>query len=205
MVERVGVLGGTFDPIHNEHLLVARVAAWVLRLDRVLFVPVGEPSHRDATALSPSHHRCAMVECAIADDDRFEVSTVDVDRSRPTYTIDTLDDLATVLPSAAAVHLLVGADNLADLRSWHRSDELVHRTHVVGASRWGHPLANPGLPLDRLTLLAVPHGNMSGTRIRGRVADGLPIRHLVPPAVARYIDRHALYRATGSDRIEPRQ
>lgn len=203
MAYRVGVFGGTFDPIHTQHLLTAQAAVHLLGLDAMLLVPVGEPSHRDPTAISPANHRYAMVVHAVSDQDRLEASPMDVVRPGPTYTIDTMRDLARNYEPDTRFYLLVGADNLAQLRDWHHADELLSLVHVVGAARWGFPLTDPGLPAGTLTLLHVPTANVSGTRIRRRIALGLPTGHLLPRAVVRYIHRHGLYLTNAGCR--PRQ
>jgi nicotinate-nucleotide adenylyltransferase len=190
---RLGVLGGTFDPIHYGHLLMAHEAVRVLALDIVLFVPTGLPSHRDPAPVSPATARCAMVARALRHEPRFGLSTVDVKRSRPTYTVDTVHDLRAEHGDAVDLHVLVGADNLASILEWHRSAELLRLVHVVGFARLGYGLLDPGLPSGRLTMLPVPRHGISATKVRGLVRDGRSASHLLPAAVARYIDDQGLY------------
>lgn len=191
---RIGVLGGTFDPIHYVHLMMAREAARVVGLDRVLFLPAGRPSHREPSQVTSPGHRCTMVRIAITEECRFALSTVDVERPGETYTIDSLLDLRAEYGSRARLYFILGGDNLERLLLWQRSSELVWLAHFVGWWRQGYPLADPGLPPGRLTLLRAPHPAISASRIRERVRRGQPIAHLTPPAVAQYIHRQGLYR-----------
>lgn len=191
---RIGILGGTFDPIHHVHLLMAREAARILDLDVVLFVPVGQPAHRDSALVTDAGHRCAMVTAAIKEEPRFAISMVDVKRPKPTYTYDTLHDLRDSYGVDTDFFFIVGADNLAYIPQWYRGSELTALAHFVGSSRRGYPLADPGFPSGQLTLLTIPHRNISSTRIREHVARGRPITRLTPKAVARYISQHGLYR-----------
>lgn len=191
---RIGVLGGTFDPIHHVHLLMARETTRILNLDVVLFVPVGHPSHRDSAHVTDVSHRCAMVTAAIREEPRFAISMVDIKRPKPTYTYDTLHDLRGTCGADTDFFFIVGADNLANIPQWHRGSELMALANFVGSSRRGYPLADPGFPPDRLTLLKIPYRNVSSTMIRDRVAHGQSITRLTPRAVARYISQHGLYR-----------
>jgi nicotinate-nucleotide adenylyltransferase len=190
---RLGVLGGTFDPIHHVHLLMAREAMRRLALDNLLFVPTGEPSHRDPAVVSSASDRCAMVRLALIDEPRFALSTVDAERSRPTYTVDTVRDLRAQHGPATDLYVIVGADNLINVPRWHESAELLRLAHIVGSSRLGHRLVDPGLPSDRLTFLQIPRLDISATKIRGLVRDRRSVPFLTPKAVARYIHDHGLY------------
>jgi nicotinate-nucleotide adenylyltransferase len=191
---RLGALIGTFDPVHHVHLLMAREASRALALDSVLFVPVGIPSHRDPALVSPALDRCAMVALALTAEHRFALSTVDADRPRPTYTIDTLRDLRGRFGSSADLFVIIGADNLIGLPGWRESAELFRLADFVGSSRRGYPLVDPGLPPGRLTLLRIRHLDISGTRIRNLVRSGRSISDLTPRPVARYIEERRLYR-----------
>jgi len=173
---------------------MAREAARTLNLDVVLFVPVGQPVHRDSAHVTGVVHRCAMVSAAIRDQPRFTIGTVDVERPKPTYTYDTLHDLRDIYGADADYFFIVGADNLADIPQWQRGSELMALAHFVGSSRRGYPLVDPGFPPGRLTLLTIPHRNISSTIIRDHVARGQSIARLTPRAVARYISQHGLYR-----------
>jgi nicotinate-nucleotide adenylyltransferase len=192
---RLGVLGGTFDPIHYGHLLMAHEAVRTLALDTVLFVPTGLPSHKDSTGISPASERCGMVEGALMSKPNFKLSFIDVERSSPTYTIDTVRDLRAEHGDAVELHVLVGADNLGHILEWRRSAELLRLAHIVGFSRLGYGLVNPGVPSGKLMLLHVPRHGISATKIRELVSEGRSASHLIPPAVARYIDERGLYRS----------
>ncbi len=180
---RIGILGGTFDPIHYNHLLMAREAARILKLDVVLFVPVGHPAHRDSAHVTGMAHRCAMVTAAIREEPRFAISMVDVSRPKPTYTYDTLLDLRRAYGAETDFFFIVGADNLANIPQWHRGSELMALAHFVGSSRRGYPLADPGFPSGRLTLPKIPHRNISSTMIRDRTSHGRSVIRLTPRVV----------------------
>lgn len=173
---------------------MAREAAHKLSLDVVLFVPVGEPSHRGRTRITSARHRCAMVAAAIRGEHRFAISMVDIQRAKRTYTFDTLHDLRDAYGPEIDFFLIVGADNLVHIPQWYRGSELMVLAHFVGSSRRGYPLIDPGFPPGRLTLLTIPHRNISSTRIRELVAHGESIAGLTPSAVARYIRQQGLYR-----------
>jgi nicotinate-nucleotide adenylyltransferase len=190
---RVGVLGGTFDPIHHVHLQIAREAVRVLDLDTVLFVPTGQPSHRRNGRGSRSSDRCAMVRAAVDGEERLAISTVDVERPKRTYTVDTLLDLRAVYGPAAELYFIVGADNLRNVLRWHRSAELLRLARFVGSSRLGFPLVDPGFPRGRLTLMYFDHAEISATDIRRLVRAGRSIDGLTPDPVTHYIRAHGLY------------
>lgn len=191
---RIGILGGTFDPIHHVHLLMARGAARMLNLDVVLFVPVGQPAHRDSAYVTGVGHRCAMVTAAIRKEPRFAISMVDVKRPKPSYSYDTLHDLRDTYGADTDFFFIVGADNLIGIPQWHRGSELMALAHFVGSSRRGYPLADPGFPPGRLTLLTIPHRDISSTMIRDHIAHGQSISRLTPRGVAQYISQYGLYR-----------
>jgi nicotinate-nucleotide adenylyltransferase len=187
---RIGVLGGTFDPIHLGHLAAAGEAASVLSLDRVLVVPTaGHPLKEGREEASPTH-RFAMATLAVEGDPLLEASRVDIDRGAPTYTIDTLTDLRTLNPTAEW-YFITGADALARLGEWRDSDRLRSLATFVGVTRPGYRWVGS---LDEITLVEVPGFEVSSTDVRRRVRTGQPIRYLVPGAVADYIDVHSLYR-----------
>lgn len=199
-MRRVGVMGGTFDPIHLAHLIAASQAAYACDLGTVVFCAAGEPWHKGAATFASGEDRHAMVKLAVADDPRFVASRVDIDRSGPTYTVDTLRDLrahwAEMNGGEDAIEwfFITGADALADVMSWREPDEIVRLAHLVGLTRPGHELRDPGLPSGSVTLVAMPEIDIASTDVRARIADGAPITYLVPPAVERYIAEHGLYR-----------
>lgn len=192
---RIGVLGGTFDPIHFGHLLMAREALRAVELDTVLFAPTGRPSHRDPSAISCARHRCAMVRLALSGERRYALSTLDVMRPKPTFTIDTVRDLRTQYGPIPEFYFIVGADNLVDIPKWSNSAQLVRLTHFVACSRSGYPLRDPGLPPGQLTMLNVPRHDISSTKIRRFVREKRSIFHLTTGSVVRYIRDQQLYEA----------
>ncbi len=189
---RVGVMGGTFDPIHNGHLVAASEVAASFDLDEVVFVPTGRPWQK--SEVTPSEHRYLMTVIATASNPGFTVSRVDVDRSGPTYTIDTLRDLQRQRPGAD-LFFITGADAVAQILSWRDHDELWELAHFVAVSRPGHPLSAAGLPSEHVSLLEIPALAISSTDCRERVRRGQPVWYLVPDGVVQYIAKHHLYRS----------
>lgn len=201
---RYGILGGTFDPPHWGHLVLAQEAYVRLHLDRVWFVPTGVPPHKSGRAISAAHHRVAMVGAAIDGDERFALSGVEVERAGPSYTAETLRLLRAQWGASAHLCLIVGWDMLASLPTWHDAPGVVAGTDQIGAAhRPGYAVDDadlaelearlPGLRA-RLALVEAPQLDLAATSLRERVALGLPIRYLVPDAVAAYIARYTLYR-----------
>ncbi|WP_159500024.1 nicotinate-nucleotide adenylyltransferase [Microbacterium sp. 18062] len=189
---RIGVMGGTFDPIHHGHLVAASEVAASFDLDEVIFVPTGQPWQK--SAVSPSEDRYLMAVIATASNPDFSVSRVDMDRSGPTYTIDTLRDLKAQRPDAD-LFFITGADAVAQILSWRDHDELWDLAHFVAVSRPGHPLTAAGLPDDDVSLLEIPALAISSTDCRNRVRNGQPVWYLVPDGVVQYIAKHHLYRS----------
>jgi nicotinate-nucleotide adenylyltransferase len=189
---RIGVMGGTFDPIHHGHLVAASEVAHSFDLDEVVFVPTGEPWQKQNVSLS--EHRYLMTVIATASNPGFTVSRVDIDRDGPTYTIDTLQDLKKERPDAE-LFFITGADAVAQIVSWRDHDELWELAHFVAVSRPGHVLSTDGLPSDKVSQLEVPALTISSTACRERVADGQPVWYLVPDGVVQYIAKHHLYRS----------
>jgi len=190
---RIGVMGGTFDPIHHGHLVAASEVASAFELDEVVFVPTGQPWQKSDRDVAPAEHRYLMTVVATASNPRFTVSRVDIDRDGPTYTIDTLRDLSEHRPGAQ-LFFITGADALAQILSWKDSDELFGLAHFVGVTRPGHVLDDAGLPADRVSLMEVPAMAISSTDCRVRIGRGEPIWYLVPDGVVQYIAKHQLYR-----------
>ncbi|HEX7346353.1 MAG TPA: nicotinate-nucleotide adenylyltransferase [Candidatus Limnocylindrales bacterium] len=189
---RIGVMGGTFDPIHHGHLVAASEVAQSFDLDEVIFVPTGQPWQK--SVVSPSEHRYLMTVIATASNPRFTVSRVDIDRAGPTYTIDTLRELKTQRPDAE-LFFITGADALAQILSWRDHDELWDLAHFVAVSRPGHVLSTAGLPTDDVSQLEIPALAISSTDCRDRVEHGNPVWYLVPDGVVQYIAKHHLYRS----------
>jgi nicotinate-nucleotide adenylyltransferase len=192
---RVGVMGGTFDPIHHGHLVAASEVATLFALDEVVFVPTGEPWQKETRAVSPAEDRYLMTVIATASNPRFSVSRLDIDRPGPTYTTDTLRDLQGVYGDDTELFFITGADALESILSWHRAEELFELAHFVGVTRPGHPLSDPGLPQGRVSLVEVPAMAISSTDCRERVGRSLPVWYLVPDGVVQYIQKRDLYRS----------
>ena len=193
---RVGVMGGTFDPIHHGHLVAASEVQSFFDLDEVVFVPTGRPWQKESRQVSPAEDRYLMTVIATASNPRFWVSRVDIDRRGPTYTIDTLRDLRKELPDAD-LYFITGADALSDIFTWRDADELFDLAHFVGCTRPGFTMDDStltGMPADKVTLLEIPALAISSTDCRVRVAKGDPVWYLVPDGVVRYIDKRELYR-----------
>ena len=192
-VVRLGVMGGTFDPIHHGHLVAASEVARVFDLDEVIFVPTGRPWQKTERVVSEPEHRYLMTVIATASNPRFTVSRVDIDRPGFTYTIDTLGELSQQRPGAE-LFFITGADALQQIIEWKDSDELFSLAHFVGVTRPGHRLSGAGLPADRVSLVEVPAMAISSTDCRTRVAKGEPVWYLVPDGVVQYIAKYNLYR-----------
>jgi nicotinate-nucleotide adenylyltransferase len=190
---RVGVMGGTFDPVHHGHLVAASGAAAEFGLDEVIFVPTGRPPFKEHCNVTPAEHRYLMTVIATASNPKFSVSRVDIDRAGPTYTIDTLSDLAALRPGAE-LYFITGADALAEILKWRDAEKLWDLAHFVGVTRPGHTLSARGLPPDRVSLIEVPALAISSSDCRARVAAGRPVWYLVPDGVVQYIAKHGLYR-----------
>ena len=188
-------MGGTFDPVHNGHLVAASEVAASFALDEVVFVPTGQPWQKSEQQVSPAEDRYLMTVIATASNPRFNVSRVDIDRVGPTYTIDTLHDLRAQYGEKSELFFITGADALAQILDWHRSEDLFELAHFVGVTRPGHHLADPGFPTGRVSLVEVPALAISSTDCRQRVAAGEPVWYLVPDGVVQYISKRGLYRA----------
>src|SRR3954447_12148498 len=193
MAQRVGIMGGTFDPIHDGHLVAASEVAALFELDEVVFVPTGEPWQKLERRVSPAEHRYLMTVIATASNPRFWVSRVDIDRAGPTYTIDTISDIEKQRP-ASDLYFITGADALSQILSWKDAEETLRRAHFVGVTRPGYELSDAHLPTDSVTLLDVPAMAISSSDCRDRVAAGHPVWYLVPDGVVQYIAKYRLYR-----------
>lgn len=198
---KIGVFGGTFDPIHLGHLIVADEAREALGLDEVLFIPAGQPWVKAGTPVSASCHRMAMIEMAVKPTSWFRAVDLDVKRLGPTYTVDTLQELRSELGEEADLYLLLGLDAVQDMARWHRPARIFELCTVVGMSRPGVPdLDRAALDAvapnaaERVILLEGPLVSLSGTDLRRRVREGRSITHRVPEAVEAYIYERRLYR-----------
>jgi nicotinate-nucleotide adenylyltransferase len=195
---RIGVMGGTFDPIHHGHLVAASEVAHIFALDEVIFVPTGEPYQKDDRKVSPAEDRYLMTVVATASNPRFTVSRVDIDRPGPTYTIDTLRDLRDASGPDADLYFITGADALENILTWHDVDTLFSLAHFVGCTRPGHRLTGAGLPDGKVSLVEIPALAISSSECRARVAAEEPVWYLVPDGVVQYIAKRHLYARTAS-------
>ncbi|MBO0607664.1 nicotinate-nucleotide adenylyltransferase [Myceligenerans salitolerans] len=190
---RIGVMGGTFDPIHHGHLVAASEAAARLDLDEVIFVPTGRPWLKHHQHVTEPEHRYLMTVIATASNPQFTVSRVDIDRPGTTYTVDTLRDLRLERPDAD-LHFITGADAIQQILTWKDAEKLWDMAHFVAVTRPGHRLTVEGLPTDGVTTLEVPALAISSSDCRRRAGAGLPVWYLVPDGVVQYIAKHGLYR-----------
>jgi len=196
----IGVLGGTFDPIHNGHLIVAEETRTRLNLAEVLFVPAGQPWLKADISILAAEHRVQMVRLAIADKSYFKLSTIEIDRAGLSYTVDTIAELQAQLGAGDELFFILGWDNLAELPQWKEPSRLIKMCRLVAVPRVGYPIPDlksleaiiPGLS-QRVILLDKPEVDISASVIRQLAAQGLSIRHLVPEPVDEYIRRHKLY------------
>ncbi|MGP3949357.1 nicotinate-nucleotide adenylyltransferase [Streptomyces sp. 7N604] len=193
---RLGVMGGTFDPIHHGHLVAASEVAAQFHLDEVVFVPTGQPWQKSHREVSPAEDRYLMTVIATASNPQFSVSRIEIDRAGKTYTIDTLRELRELNPDTD-LYFITGADALAQILTWRDAEELFSLAHFIGVTRPGHTLNDPGLPDGGVSLVEVPALAISSTDCRARVAAGDPIWYLVPDGVVRYINKRGLYRDAG--------
>src|ERR1700759_5646284 len=190
---RVGVMGGTFDPVHHGHLVAASEVAHIFELDEVIFVPTGEPWQKEGRDVSPAEDRYLMTVIATASNPRFSVSRVDIDRPGPTYTIDTLRDLHEANGPDADLYFITGADALENILTWHDVDTLFSLAHFVGCTRPGHRLTGAGLPDGKVSLVEIPALAISSSECRARAEAGEAGWDLVPDGVVQYIAKRHLY------------
>jgi nicotinate-nucleotide adenylyltransferase len=191
---RIGIMGGTFDPIHHGHLVAASEVADRFDLEQVVFVPTGQPWQKGDVAVSPAEDRYLMTVIATASNPRFCTSRVDIDRPGPTYTVDTLRDLKREFGSETDLFFITGADALAKILSWKDTDQIFALARFIGVTRPGFELSAAHLPDDSVSLVRVPAMAISSTDCRSRVAAGQPIWYLVPDGVVQYIAKRGLYR-----------
>jgi nicotinate-nucleotide adenylyltransferase len=191
---RLGIMGGTFDPIHHGHLVAASEVAHLFRLDEVVFVPTGQPWMKEGRKSSAAEDRYLMTVIATASNPRFSVSRVDIERPGLTYTIDTLREMREIYGPDVELYFITGADALAQMLTWRDTDELFRLAHFIGCTRPGHNLADPGLPEGGVSLVEVPALAISSTECRERVRAGEPVWYLVPDGIVQYINKRGLYR-----------
>jgi nicotinate-nucleotide adenylyltransferase len=198
MGKRLGVMGGTFDPIHYGHLVTAEEALEQFRLDEVVFVPTGQPWMKEHEVVSPSEDRYLMTVIATASNPKFSVSRVEVDREGATYTVDTLRSLREEQGAGTDLFFISGADAILEILHWREPQELFELAHFIAATRPGYDLAHFEEDATSLrsevSVMHVPALAISSTDIRARIADGHPIRYLVPEGVKSYVEKAGLYR-----------
>ncbi len=197
MGRRLGIMGGTFDPIHYGHLVTAEEALVQFALDEVIFVPTGQPWMKEDRDVSPAEDRYLMTVIATASNPRFSVSRIEVDRGGPTYTVDTLRTLAGDHPDAE-LYFITGADAILEIFHWKDPEEVLSLAHFIAATRPGYDLAHFEADATtrhpRVSVMSIPALAISSTDVRARVREGRPIRYLVPDGVRSYIEKRGLYR-----------
>ena len=203
-IRRIGVLGGTFDPVHYGHLVIAEEVYATLELTEMVFVPTGQPPHKTQEVITPAEHRLAMLELAIASNPHFTISRVDLDRPGPSYTVDTLRLLHKQWGEETAIYFVIGGDSLEDFLSWYDAAGILKQlTYLVAVRRPGYNESEeyydrlearlPGIK-QRLLVVEAPQFEISATDIRLRVAEGRPIKYQTPESVEQYIKEFGLYR-----------
>lgn len=197
---RIGIIGGTFNPIHLGHLMIAEVAREAFRLEKVIFVPARIPPHKHHDVIS-ANHRYAMTEAAVADNPYFEISDVEMKREGPSYTIDTIRHFKSLYGSNVSFYFIAGTDTIKDLPNWKYIDELLDHCHFIGATRPdGSAVVDSALDLlgpkavDRIHLLPVPEMKLSATYLRERLRNNQTVRYMLPKCVVDYIEMYDIYR-----------
>jgi nicotinate-nucleotide adenylyltransferase len=195
---RLGLMGGTFDPIHVGHLLVAEVAREAFRLDRVVFVPAGDPPHK-GEAVTDAEHRYAMTLLATGPNAGFVVTRRELERAGPSYSLTTIREYREEIGASGELFFITGADTVLEIRTWYRWEEVLQSCRFIAVTRPGFDSAALGAVLpeslrERVTLVESPGFDLSSTEVRERVRHGEPIRYLVTDTVEVYIRKHELYR-----------
>jgi nicotinate-nucleotide adenylyltransferase len=198
-IKRIGIMGGTFDPIHLAHLFAAEEARFKFNLEKVIFVPCGVPAHKKPYEVTPAEHRYAMVLLATANNPYFEVSRIEIDREGPSYAIDTVVAFRQLYGEDASIYFITGADAVLEILTWKETDKLIRLCKFIAVTRPGYDLSKISEVLGEeyasaIEILQIPGMDISSTAIRQRVRNGEPIRYLVPEMVYHYIMQHKLYR-----------
>jgi len=199
-LQRIGAIGGTFDPIHYGHLAAAEEVRARMNLAKVLFVVAGIPPHKLNEEVTPVEHRLAMVELGIASNPRFEISRVDVDRPGPSYSVDTISILLEQYGQSTEIYFIMGLDSLVEVPMWHQPERLIQLCHLVAVTRPGFDVdmrrleaSVPGIS-SHVEIIDMPELDISSSDLQRRVSEGLPIKYQVPEEVERYINEHHLYK-----------
>jgi nicotinate-nucleotide adenylyltransferase len=202
---RLGVMGGTFDPIHYGHLVTAEEALHQFDLDEVVFVPTGQPWMKSDRVVSPAEDRYLMTVIATASNPRFSVSRIEVDREGPTYTVETLAGLRRQAEGEVELFFVTGADAMLEIFQWKEPEEVLSMAHFIAATRPGYDIARFEQEASRqhpnVSAMDIPALAISSTDIRWRVKMGLPVRYLVPDGVKTYIEKARLYREHPGDAV----
>jgi len=192
--QRIGILGGTFDPVHNAHCAIARAALREAKLDRVVFVVAGQPPHKAADVLATPEERYAMVEAAVADEPHMEVSRIELDRQGPSYTVDTVGEFSRNFPDAQ-LFLIIGHDSLVDFVKWKAPADILKRARLLAVPRPGPGHSVPSALDGHFDVLPFLETELSSTEVRDLIVSGAPFGHLVPPGVEKLILERGIYRA----------
>jgi nicotinate-nucleotide adenylyltransferase len=212
-MRHIGVIGGTFDPIHFGHLVIAEEVYATLKLAEMVFVPAGQPPHKPEQVVTPAQDRLAMLQLAIASNPHFTISMVDLERPGPSYTVETLRLLREQWGEQTAIYFVIGRDSLEDLLDWYDPLGILEQLdYLVAVKRPGYTEEKgyierleerlPGIR-QRLIIMSAPQLEISATELRQRVAEGRPIKYQVPEVVEQYILQHGLYRHKGDSRGRP--
>jgi nicotinate-nucleotide adenylyltransferase len=189
---RLGLMGGSFNPIHYGHLAAAEEAIAEFNLDKIIFIPCGQPPHKDGRGLAAAEDRYLMTALAIADDPRFEVSRYEIEKPGASYTVDTMRHFKEELPDAE-LYFITGADSIEELDTWHDPERLFDYGHLIGATRPGYTVDRAPKVAERVIWMEIPALGISATDIRKRLAENLPVTNLLPAGVLEYIRSRGLY------------
>lgn len=212
VARKIGVMGGTFDPIHHGHLVAAEEALFALDLERVIFIPTGDSFHKTEHRVSSPEDRYMMTSLATLENDNFRVSRIEIDRHEPSYTVDTLREMRHWFPTGeVSFFFITGVDAVSNMMGWHENSSLPELCSIVAVSRPGY--GNEGFEFLRsfpdsfkkaVVPLSIPSLSISSTEIRKRVSEGKNIRYLVPPLVEQYIRKKGLYREARTEKTSKR-
>lgn len=205
-MKKLGIMGGTFDPVHYGHLVIAECAHYEFYLEKVVFVPSGRPAHKMSHVITGAEHRYRMVEMAVAGNPKFDISREEINRAGPSYAVDTLKNFQKLYGSETELFFITGADAIVEILTWKRVDEVMGMCSFVAATRPGYSLpqlnsAIRALPPDfqkKIFTFEIPGIAVSSTEIRQRMQAGQPIKYLLPDAVEQYIFEHEIYKGNGA-------